>query len=461
MMKRIWTIGLMLSCFVLALSAQDDSHRERVMKAFTDSLNNMYADYYASIRMWDDKSVTNPEWIRLDPNTYKLFVPLTYYTAPIEQAASVKWEMGEKNFFTASDSLYMARVDSFPEFKLPNLGQAAKVDRWVNSLLLDFYLTYPTLVEGNEMYFADMKPLDEDRIKQTIRKEKIKDYMQVENPMEAVNTEADVLIMKPNFWKKTGTGKIQFTQHGISDNWYQGGESTNALYSEVILTANYNDRQKVQFENMMEIKLGFITAPSDTVHSYKTNSDLFRITSKLGLQAFDRWYYTLSAQFWTQFFPNYKTNSNDLVSNFLSPATLKVSLGMDYKISKDKYNLSVYCGPLTYKHVSLRDDDIVNPSAFEVKAGEKKANLYGSELLVNLTWKIRPNITWTSKFNYFTTYEKVTVSWENTFDFKLNRYLSTTLFLHPRYDDGVTLSGDNKSYFQFKEMLTFGLSYDF
>ena len=134
---------------------------------------------------------------------------------------------------------------------------------------------------------------------------------------------------------------------------------------------------------------------------------------------------------------------------------------MDYKISKDKYNLSVYCGPLTYKHISLRDDDIVNPSAFEVKAGEKKANLYGSELLVNLTWKIRPNITWTSKFNYFTTYEKVTVSWENTFDFKLNRYLSTTLFLHPRYDDGVTLSGDNKSYFQFKEMLTFGLSYDF
>ena len=226
------------------------------------------------------------------------------------------------------------------------------------------------------------------------------------------------------------------------------------------MSANYDDKQKVQFENMMEIKLGFITAPSDTVHSYKTNSDLFRLYSKLGVKAFEKWYYTLTAEFKTQFFPNYKTNSNDLVSNFLSPMQLKLSLGMDYKLSKDKYNISVFCGPLTYKYVSLRDDDIVNPSAFEVEAGHSKANLYGSELNIDVTWKIRSNITWRSKFYYFTTYEKVLINWENTMDFKLNRYLTTSIFLHPRFDDGVTLSGDNKSYFQFKEMLTFGLSYE-
>jgi hypothetical protein len=38
--------------------------------------------------------------------------------------------------------------------------------------------------------------------------------------------------------------------------------------------------------------------------------------------------------------------------------------------------------------------------------------------------------------------------------------MSANIFLHPRFDDGVTLSGDNKTYFQFKEMLTFGLSYE-
>ena len=393
------------------------------------------------------------------PYFYKLFIPSTYYVAPIEQAFKVEWNSGDLKM-RACDSLYQAMTDSVRPYEPSSNGELKRVDKFVNRILMNYYLQYPQRVMGNELYFADLKTIEDLSFDRKPRKEKVKDYMQVENPVETVKTEGDLQIVKPNFWKKNGRGKVQFTQHSISDNWYQGGESTNALYSELVLSANYDDKQKVQFENMMEIKLGFITAPSDTVHSYKTNSDLFRLYSKLGVKAFEKWYYTLTAEFKTQFFPNYKTNSNDLVSNFLSPMQLKLSLGMDYKLSKDKYNISVFCGPLTYKYVSLRDDDIVNPSAFEVEAGHSKANLYGSELNIDVTWKIRSNITWRSKFYYFTTYEKVLINWENTMDFKLNRYLTTSIFLHPRFDDGVTLSGDNKSYFQFKEMLTFGLSYE-
>ena len=459
-MKRILMVLCLLPSLVMSAFAQQEDHNKAVMEAFTDSLNNLTAEYLAYIRMWDDLSLPAPKGVRLDPDAYKLFVPLTYYTAPITQAASVKWQMGEKSTLSATDSLYMSRTDSLPKFELPDLEKSAKVDRWVNSLLLDFYLKYPTLVMGNEMYFMDMKPLDEDRLAKVQPKDKIKDFLKVEKPTETTNAESELVIVKPNFWKKAGRGKVQFTQHGISDNWYQGGESTNALYSELVLTANYDDKQKVQFENMMEVKLGFITAPSDTVHSYKTNSDLFRLYSKLGVKAFEKWYYTLSAEFKTQFFPNYNTNSNNLVSSFLTPMQLKLSVGMDYKYSKGKYSLSVFSAPLTYKYVSLKNGDIVNPSAFEVEAGKKKANLYGSELTVDVTWKIRSDITWRSKFYYFTTYKKVLMNWENTFEFKLRHNLSTTVFLHPRFDDGVTLSGDNKSYFQFKEMLTFGLSYE-
>ena len=55
----------------------------------------------------------------------------------------------------------------------------------------------------------------------------------------------------------------------------------------------------------------------------------------------------------TQFFSNYKTNTNDLISTFFSPANLKLSLGLDYKQNKNKYNLSILGNPLSWRYVYL------------------------------------------------------------------------------------------------------------
>ena len=409
--------------------------------------------------MWDDLDSPAPNWVRLNSDYYKLFVPPTYYLSPVEQALSFEWEPSDHLGMTACDSLYQSISKQEESFKLPNMEKSAKVDRWVNRILLAYYLEHPEQVMGNEMYFSDVVLLDDVQVVNTPREEKMKNYMQVKNPVEKANAESEFLVLKPNFWEKTAAASLQFSQHGISDNWYQGGESTNSLLSEIKLTANYDDRQRVQFENSLEIKIGFITAPSDTVHSYKTNADLFRLNSKLGVRAIKNLYYTLTGEFKTQFFSNYKTNTNDLISSFLSPAQLKFSLGMDYKLDKKKYKLSLMGAPLSYTFVYLSDDKIANPSSFNVEPGRTTASLYGSEITANLSWNLSKNITWISKLEYFTTYKKVIANWENTFNFQLNRYLSTKFFLHSRFDDGVTLTEDNDTYFQFKEMLTFGLAY--
>lgn len=449
---------MVLSLFMVMVSAQN-SRNNQVMKAFSDSLKEIRASYFAYSRMWDDLDMPAPRGVKPNPNYYKLFVPPTFYLAPIEQAYSFEWEPGDRLVMTSSDSIYQAKPDTIPSFEFVDLQEGAKADRWINRMLLNYYLENPRDVVGNELYFADSKLLDDIQVVNVPREEKMKSYMKVENPVESAKAESDVLVLKPNFWTKTAAASMQFSQYGISDNWYQGGESTNALLSEIKLTSNYDDRQKVQFENSLELKVGFITAPSDTVHSWKTNADLFRLNSKLGVRAIKNLYYTIAAEFKTQFFANYKTNSNDLVSSFLSPAQFDVSVGMDYKLNGKKYKLSLMGAPFSYTFVYLNSDEIVNPSAFNVELGRTTASLFGSKVTANLDWKIAKNITYVSKFEYFTTYKKVIVGWENTFDFKLNRYLSTKLFLHARFDDGVTLTEDNKSYFQFKEMLTFGLSY--
>lgn len=76
--------------------------------------------------------------------------------------------------------------------------------------------------------------------------------------MESLTTDNELLVVRPNFWTHKGNGYVQFTQHYISDNWYKGGESTNALLSGLVLEANFDDRQRIEFENKLEIKLGLL-----------------------------------------------------------------------------------------------------------------------------------------------------------------------------------------------------------
>ena len=455
MKKLIISICLLMGVSLVQAQTTDPSKRT-VLEAFTDTLQELSASYFAYHRMWDDLDIPAPR-VKLKVDYHKLIVPPTYYYAPIQQAFELDWEPNNKLGMDAVDSLNAVKKSAEPEYELPKLTQSVEVDRWVNDILLNVYLKYPNIVKGNEASFAGMKVISDAHTIVTPRKEDIVSYVVPEK--EKTNAETELVILKPNFWKYTAAASMQFSQHGISDNWYQGGESTNALNSEFRMTANYNDKQKVQFENSLEIKLGFITAPSDTVHNYKTNADLFRINSKLGIRAIKNLYYTLSGEFQTQFFSNYKTNTNDLISTFFSPANLKLSLGLDYKQNKNKYNLSILGNPLSWRYVYLANDKIVNPSQFNVEAGKRRASLFGSEITANVTWKIRNNLTYRTKFDYFTTYEKVIMNWENTFEFQFNRYLSTKVFLHGRFDDGVTLTDDNRTYFQFKEMLTFGLSY--
>lgn len=449
-------MALMMLC--VTLPAQRNRNNQ-ILEAFSDSLRNLTASYYAYHRIWEDLSVPVPRKIRLSSDYYKYIVPPTYYTAPVEQAFSLDWKPGKKLVMSPSDSIYATKPDTIKEFELPQLEKSAKVDRWVNKVLLNYYLEHPEKVVGNESYFSEVKLVDESEKVAIPREERMKDFMNVKNPIENADVDSEVIVLKPNFWKYAGSSSLQLSQYSISDNWYQGGESTNALLAELRLTANYNDQQRVEFENTLEMKVGFITAPSDTVHSYRTNADLFRLNSKLGVRAIKNLYYTLAAEFKTQFFPNYRTNTNDMISNFLSPAQLAVSLGMDYKLNKKKYNLSIMGAPFSYTFVYIANDSIVDPTAFSVEAGKNTASLFGSKITANLDWKITSNISYLSKLEYFTTYKKVIISWENTFNLKLNRYLSTKIFIHPRFDDGVTLTADNDSYFQFKEMLTFGLAY--
>jgi hypothetical protein len=392
-------------------------------------------------------SILNQRYFNLD--YYRLFMPLTYYYSPIASISRLNWQFKPVDSTPFYDKNYVM-YDTIP------FSKASYDKRLVDRALLSAYAKDVRLVRADENEIMSRKIIQE--LPPTASKSRgISELFKAE-PVEDNFGKPRLKVYKPNWWTHGGSFSIQTTQNYVSDNWYQGGENTNTLLAYLAFKANYNDREKVQFDNLFEARLGVTSSPSDTCHKFLVNNDLLRITSKLGIQASKHWYYTISGEFNTQSFNAYQKNTNTLLACFLSPANLIFSVGMDYKIKNKKLDFSLLLSPIAYNLRYVGDKD-VDETRYGLKEGKKFLQIYGSKLTSTWTWQLSSTFSWKSRLYYFTNYDHVEAEWENTFDYRLNKYLSSQLFLHGRYDDGTTPKSGH-SYFQLKEYFSFGLKYD-
>ena len=334
--------------------------------------------------------------------------------------------------------------------------------REISKQMIHLYTQHPNWVLLNN---AQDNKNDEVVVKKETKKVEVvpteKTKKAVEPKIEEHEAWEDILeveVQKPNFWKFTANTSVHFTQNYVSDNWYKGGESNSSLLASVIMDANYDNKQKLIFNNKLEMKLGFQTSKDDTKRMLRTNTDLIRMTNKLGWKAAKNWYYTTTLQTWTQFHPAYKKNDDKVYSDFMSPFEGLLTVGMDFSFSKKKGSLSLSLSPLAcnYKYV----DRLALAPSFGLKEGTHSKFYLGSNVTVNYNWEIWKNISWRGRVYFFTDYHRTQVEWENTFSLKINKFLSTSIFLYPRFDDGVARQ-EGKSYFQFHELLSVGFDYTF
>ncbi|MDR0845869.1 MAG: DUF3078 domain-containing protein [Tannerella sp.] len=282
-------------------------------------------------------------------------------------------------------------------------------------------------------------------------------------------TENTLPIFIPNrrFWTSSFESALKFTQNYVSPNWHQGGASSMNILTMNTVKYNYA-KGKVQFNNLLEANATVFNAPNDTMRDYRIGNDLLRYNLNVGLKAFNKWYYTAIAEFKTQMFTNYKENTSIKQAAFLSPYTFKLEFGMKYDLVKPfkrkdcSLTLVANIAPLSYSYMYSTSTDIdLARHGFHKKEGtdtyEHKLSTFGSTLRFDMTMKPQRNINWTSRFYYFTSYDRVIGEFENRLDLALNRYFSTLIILYFRFDDGVP-KGDH-SLIQSNESLSFGLSY--
>lgn len=409
-----------------------------VVNKYNRLLDKMVAEYANEVEnfSFDDSVDVNPLYFRL-------FAPLTLYKSPITQAMAL--EQGEAA--TLEDSLRLAAMTNGKDMRLLN-----ELDR----VLLSTYLTSPVLVSLTEDELKASQSVSEEAMKKVAENVSLNVPTMVATAIEVAQPQVatDMVVQKPNFWNTKGSFSTQMTESYFSPNWYQGGINNLNVLSMFTFEANYNNKRKVQWDNKLDARVGFYQNQGEEIQS---NQDLLRLTSKLNLKAIRNWNYTVEAQGNTQMMNHFEGDKTTLKSRFLSPADASLTIGMDFKKSFKKGSISIYPGPLSYKMTYVGDLSL--GTKYGLEEGKKMRSDLGSKLEVNFDYKITDNISYKTRFYYFTgRYEYVQMDWENTLNFQVSKYISTKLFFHTRFDDLVA-PNENWHYFQFKQYLMLGLNY--
>ena len=369
----------------------------------------------------------------LDGRYYRLFAPLTFYHNVANKALALDSESAGKDPVT--DAIDAALMKMY--MKRPDL---------VNSTESDLKAT------GSILENVD-KPIEN----QVEFVEEVAEPMIIDIPQNIPDT---VMVQKPRFWTYKGDGFLQFMQNYVSGNWYKGGESNYSMVGALTFEANYDNKDKWIWDNKLELKLGFLRSRTDSLHKVKSNEDLIRLTSKVGLHASHRWYYTLQLQAYTQFTPGYKSNDPKVYSDFFSPFNLNLGLGMDYKVESKNKRLT---GTINFSPVAINYryvGRLALATSYGLDEGKHSMVEFGPNMTADLVWKFNDVVMWKSRFYAFTTFKRAEIEWENTFELRVSKYITANLFLFPRFDD-TSKYDDDFGYWQFKEFSSLGFAYTF
>jgi len=268
-----------------------------------------------------------------------------------------------------------------------------------------------------------------------------------------------------NNWKMGGVISVNASQSSFS-NWVAGGENSYGGNAFLNLFANYK-RNKHSWDNTLDLGFGMMKQGSRDL--FKTD-DKIDLSSIYGYQASQHWYYSALLSFKTQFYEGKKSmDDTTKISNFMAPAYLTISLGMDYKPVE---NFSLFISPASLRLTFVLDDILSDQGAFGVDHGKKMRLEFGGYVRALYRIELWRNVNYATKLELFTNYlskpQNVDVNWENTINFKFNDFLSANFYLTLFYDDDSRIlvveddgTTKNTPKLQVREIFGVGLTYKF
>jgi hypothetical protein len=294
-------------------------------------------------------------------------------------------------------------------------------------------------------------------------------------------TVSDSLPDSLRLWKRGGIATLNFSQVSLS-NWAQGGENSVSATALLNLFANYK-KGKFSWDNTFDATYGFLQTGNSLL---RKSDDKLEFSSKYGYKTSKHWSIAALASFKSQMTQGYNyPNDSVMISDFLAPAYIMISTGMDYKPKDD---FSFFFSPITGKITIVNNQTLADAGAYGVEkalfdtagvqtaAGKKIRYEFGALTSFKFKQVIAKNITLSTKLdmfsNYFNNPQNIDVNWDLLLGFKVNKFVSasintTLIYDHDipvpiyHYINGVKTQTSSGPRTQFKEVLAIGFSYKF
>ena len=287
----------------------------------------------------------------------------------------------------------------------------------------------------------------------------------------------------PSFWEKIN--KLGFTASEVAFvNWNAGGNNSISAIASGRFERNYKFRY-VQWDNILDVRYG---ANGQEGQKPRKTDDAIRFSSTFGFRrdTISNWYYSVKANFNTQFYSGFKyPDRENPKSGFMAPGYVFLGAGTSYIPEGKKFNF--YVSPLTLKATFVLDQDLANKGAFGVQKAildtegnvlkEGKNQFIELGFLLNNSWvtTIAKNVEMNHRLSlysdYLNSFGNIDVDWELSFKLIVNKYINAKIGTHIIFDDDILFDAVKDSNgivvdqgvqrIQFKQLLGIGVAYDF
>jgi hypothetical protein len=264
-------------------------------------------------------------------------------------------------------------------------------------------------------------------------------------------------------WNTEGTINLTVSQVSLN-NWVGGGQNSISLGSMFAYNANYIKGIN-RWRNSIEAAYGLIRQGEEI--SFRKTDDYMTLRSQYGRRISNNFKITSIYEFRTQFtkgFNHSELGRGDLISDFMSPGFMQLSLGMSYS-KQEFYTLTL--SPFTGKFTFVLNDSLSNMGVYGVDPGQKVRVEGGPSVRATIQKDLYENIRLRSNLNLFSNYAKVQnidVNWEIFLILRVNKYITANISTHIIYDDDIRIpqeDGGEIPEIQFKNAINIGFAFEF